>query len=162
MSPVRSTKLTFWLAIIALVTPFIWINIGPQGIAYYGPDVPDIYIFGAYITGKDWTFWGIAFAILFQLSMFIVLIVSASRSVKAAIHGRTRELRLLVALDIVLLLLFPAWLATYVEGVINNSDGAAADLRVYPHLGSVIYLLLLLCTINSMIMAGRGSQTENR
>jgi hypothetical protein len=41
------------LAIACLFSPFIFLKIGPKGYEYYGPDVPDIYILGGFILGKD-------------------------------------------------------------------------------------------------------------
>jgi hypothetical protein len=55
-----------------------------------------------------------------------------------------------------LLLMFPFWLGIYVHGVISNSDGAATDLRVYPHIGLVLYLLLWPLTINTFEKSSIG------
>ena len=52
-------KLLLTTAVLALLTlplPFVWFEIGPLGKLYYGPSVPDIYILGATILGKDKSF----------------------------------------------------------------------------------------------------------
>lgn len=154
MSPARSAKLTLWLSVLALFTPFLWIKIGPQGIAYYGPDVPDIYILGATILGKDRSFPGIAFAIKFQLVMGLCFILSSTLAVLWSRRGAL--VRWLITVQLVLLLLFPFWIGLYVNGVIHNSDGAATDLRVYPHLGFLVYILLLTLSINTFERSGTG------
>ena len=69
----RITNWIITLALISIVTPFVYMKIGPIGIKYYGKDVPDIYILGGYILGKDTSFWGINFAYKFQL--FCILLV---------------------------------------------------------------------------------------
>lgn len=155
MSLVRSTRLTLWLSVLALFTPFIWIKIGPQGIAFYGPDVPDIYILGATILGKDRSFPGIAFAIRFQLVLGLGFTLCSGLAV---LWSRRRTLvRGLATVQIALLLLFPFWLGLYVNGVIHNSDGAAADLRVYPHIGFLVYILLFMLSINTFIKSETGT-----
>jgi len=155
MSINRATKLSYWLALSALFTPFIWIKIGPQGIAIYGPDVPDIYFLGAFVTGKDWTFPPIAYAIVFQLILILFFILCTVIAEGAALRVALRQLMAVTSLQIILLVLFPFWMAVYVELVIHNSDGAVADLRVYPHFGVITYLLLLALAINIFIKAGR-------
>lgn len=155
MSLVQSTRLTLWLSVLALFTPFIWIKIGPQGIAFYGPDVPDIYILGATILGKDRSFPGIAFAIRFQLVLGLCFILCSGLAV---MWSRRRTLvRGLAHVQIALLLLFPFWLGLYVNGVIHNSDGAAADLRVYPHIGFLVYILLFALSINTFVGSENGT-----
>lgn len=124
---------SIFLAAISLATPFVWLKIGPKGMAYYGPDVPDIYILGATILGKDKSFWGIAFAVAFQLSIILYFIISSYITIKKADHKRW--VLGFTIINLTLLVLFPFWLSVYIDGVICNSDGAAADLTVYPHLG---------------------------
>jgi hypothetical protein len=41
------------LALISLAVPFVRLEIGPIGKQYYGPNVPDIFILGGTILGKD-------------------------------------------------------------------------------------------------------------
>ena len=144
----RSVRLTLWLAVAELFLPFIWMKIGPNGYAFYGPDVPDIYILGSTILGKDRSFGGIAFAIVFQLffgACFILCAWGADHRLRkgAAVEG-------LAAVQLILLVLFPFWLYQYVIGVIDNSDGAASDLRVYPHIGLVVYVALIALVINTL------------
>ncbi|RYU83364.1 hypothetical protein [Hymenobacter persicinus] len=130
-------------AAATLVTPFIWLKIGPAGYAYYGPNVPDIYIFGATITGKDRSFDGINLAYKSQLAIILYFVVS---SLCAAIRmRRRRETLILNYINFALLLLFPVWLYLYRGGVISNSDGA--DLTTYPHVGLLFYALLVLLNI---------------
>ena len=69
---------------------------------------------------------------------------------------RGAPVRGLARIQLVLLALFPFWLGVYVNGVINNSDGAAADLRVYPHIGLLLYVLLLVLTFNSFVKTATG------
>ncbi len=154
MSPVRSTRLTLWLSELALFMPFMWIKIGPMGIAFYGPDVPDIYILGIMCTGKDWRFSGIPLAMAFQLVFGLCFILCSFMSYRRALqHAPVRGLAMI---QLLLLLLFPFWLGLYVNGVIHNSDGAAADLRVYPHIGLLVYILLVALTINTFRKGARG------
>ncbi|MFT3884311.1 MAG: hypothetical protein QM724_02430 [Flavobacteriales bacterium] len=148
----RSTRLTLWLALVALATPFIWIKIGPQGIAFYGPDVPDIYILGATILGKDRS--PLIGAIEFQLVMGLCFILCAYMAFRRSRRGA--PVRGLARIQLALLSLFPFWLGLYVNGVINNSDGAAADLRVYPHIGLLVYVLLLALTLNTFAKGVEG------
>lgn len=151
----RSTKLTLWLAIASLVLPFIWIKIGPNGRAYYGPEVPDIYILGATVLGKDRSFGGIAFAIGFQLAMGLGFIGLA--------YGVNRGRYGLAWVQLVMLLLFPVWMKLYVDGVICNSDGAASDLQVYPHAGMAAYLMLLALVIHTLAgTQGRRNRAAGR
>lgn len=154
MTAERSTRLTLWLAVSALVLPFVWIDIGPQGLAHYGPDVPDIYILGATILGKDRNDGGISFAMRFQLVMSLCFILCTYVAFLRSRKGSSVQSVAVVQMQ--LLLMFPFWLCLYVDGVINNSDGAASDLRVYPHIGFVFYLLLWPLTINTFEKGGKG------
>jgi len=149
MTTARSAGLPLCLSIAALFTPFVWIDIGPLGIAFYGPDVPDIYILGATILGKDRSSPGIAFAIVFQLVMGMLFILCSCLAVVRSRRGAPAGG--VASFQLMLLVLFPLWLYLYVNGVINNSDGAAGDLRVYPHIGSLVYLLLVALTINTFV-----------
>jgi hypothetical protein len=155
MTSARSAGLTLWLSIAALFTPFVWIDIGPLGIAFYGPDVPDIYILGATILGKDRSFPGIAFAIVFQLVMGMLFILCSCLAIVRSRRGA--PVGGVATFQLMLLVLFPFWLYLYVNGVINNSDGAAADLRVYPHIGSLVYFLLVALTMNTFFGNAAGS-----
>lgn len=139
-------KLSAFLALIALGTPFIWMKIGPGGYAYYGPTVPDIYIFGGFISGKDITFAGISFAIVFQLTFIVYFITNCLRAARS--NSRERIIKL-GWINFCLLLLFPSWLQVYVNGVINNSD--AADLTVHYHAGMIIYLALAALNIAGLV-----------
>ena len=123
--------LTLW----AIITPFILLKIGPKGYEYYGPDVPDVYILGGYIFGKDLSWEPIKLAFQFQLLMILLYLLLIIISYLTFKWGVITRLPLMVSL--LLLLLFPLWLALYTQGVMNNSDGA--DLTVYPHVGAIIY-----------------------
>ncbi|WP_345114659.1 hypothetical protein [Hymenobacter algoricola] len=143
MTTKRGFLLSAILVAVSLATPFIWLKIGPGGYANYGPNVPDIYIFGATITGKDKSFEGINFAYKFQLVVIGYFLVS---SLWAAIRSdNRREALILNSINSVLLLLFPIWLYLYTDGVICNSDGA--DLTTYPHVGIILYLLLVFLNV---------------
>ncbi len=146
----RSAKLTLWLALAELALPFIWMKIGPNGYAFYGPDVPDIYILGATVLGKD--LYDLTLAIGFQLVMGLCFIICAYLVIRKLNKGR--EVRGIAMIPMVLLLLFPWWLRIYVQGVINNSDGAASDLRVFPHVGLVVYAMLVWLVVNTARKAG--------
>jgi hypothetical protein len=138
---------TIILATVSLASPFIWLKIGPEGYAYYGPNVPDIYILGATILGKDRSFWGIAVATTVQLIIIIYYILSTYWMAKN-IHKKQLVLNYTL-INLALLFLFPFWLYVYVGGVICNSDGA--DLSIYPHIGILIYLALLTLNISTII-----------
>ena len=71
-------------------------------------------------------------------------------------------MRGLARIQLVLLALFPFWLGLYVNGVISNSDGAAADLRVYPHIGLLLYVLLLVLTFNTIVKSATGGVSPTR
>ncbi len=137
----RSTRLTLRLAIAELVLPIIWMKIGPMGKAYYGPDVPDIYILGATILGKDLSFVPLLIAVIFQGVFGAVFIFCAFVAAKRAHRGLS--MKLYAWAQLILLLLFPWWLSYYIAGVINNSDGAAHDIQIYPHVGVLVYVALV-------------------
>ena len=123
------------LAIISLFTPFVYMEIGPKGIEYYGKDVPNIYILGGYILGKDTSFWGINFAYKFQLTfilLFVALIYKFQRDQK----------KIFLYFSLTLLICFPFWLELYTSGVKNNSD--SADLTTYPMPGLLIWAVILI------------------
>ena len=123
------------LSIIAIFTPFVYMEIGPKGIKHYGENVPDIYILGGYILGKDTSFWGINFAYKFQLFAILVYI--------ALIYNFNRRQKpILLIFSSLILILFPFWLEIYVEGVKNNSD--VADLSIYPMPGLIIWSVILV------------------
>ena len=133
------------LALLILPLPLVWFEIGPLGKLYYGPDVPDIYILGATILGKDRSFWGINFAYKFQLIVIVYFILSTLWTIKN-IERRNFALSL-TRLNVTLLILFPLWLYMYTSGVLNNSDGAVADIELHPGIGLLCYILILMVTI---------------
>ena len=133
------------LALLILPLPLVWFEIGPLGKLYYGPDVPDIYILGATILGKDRSFWGINFAYKFQLIVIVYFILSTLWTIK--IIERRNFAFNLTRLNVTLLILFPLWLYMYSSGVLNNSDGAAADIELHPGIGLLCYILILMVTI---------------
>lgn len=139
----RTTNWIIALTIISIVTPFIYIKIGPNGIEYYGKNVPDIYILGGYILGKDTSFWGINFAYKFQL-LCIAIIVGLTY-----FYNINKKVSYIVA-NLVLLFCFPFWLSIYIGGVKCNSDGAASDLTVYPMPGLILWGVITL--LNSWLL----------
>ena len=133
------------LALLILPLPLVWFEIGHLGKLYYGPDVPDIYILGATILGKDRSFWGINFAYKFQLIVIVYFIFSTLWTVK--IIERRNFAFNLTRFNVTLLILFPLWLYMYSSGVLNNSDGAVADIELHPGIGLLCYILILMVTI---------------
>jgi hypothetical protein len=128
------------LALISLAVPFVWLEIGPLGKQYYGPNMPDIYILGATILGKDKSFWGINFAYKFQL--FTILYFSISSLWTVCILEKRKLALSLTIINLLLLALFPLWLYYYVGVVLNNSDGASADMSIHWHIGLLIYFAI--------------------
>jgi len=136
----RTSNWIIALALISMVIPFIYMEIGPIGIKYYGKDVPDIYILGGYIIGKDTSFWGINFAYKFQL-LCIAIIIGLTY-----FYSINKKVSYIVA-NLVLLFCFPFWLKLYIDGVKCNSDGAASDLTVYPMPGLILWGLIFILHI---------------
>jgi hypothetical protein len=142
------------LAILTLPLPFVWLEIGPLGKQYYGQNVPDIYILGATILGKDRSFWGINFAYKFQL--LAILFYAAMNLLSAKVIDKRKTALILTTITLLLLLLFPFWLYLYVVGVIHNSDGAAEDLKIHYSIGLLLYVILIIInyqTFKSLINA---------
>ena len=133
------------LALLILPLPLVCFEIGTLGKLYYGTDVPDIYILGATILGKDRSFWGINFACKFQLIVIVYFILSTLWTIK--IIERRNFAFNLTRLNVTLLILFPLWLYMYSSGVLNNSDGAVADIELHPGIGLLCYILILMVTI---------------
>jgi hypothetical protein len=131
--------------VVLLFLPIVWMEIGPNGIVYYGPQVPDIYIYGGAITGKDLSFTPILIAMLLQ---FAFIMIGIFLSVVNCI-GEWKRPRAIGAtwFQTSLLLFFPYWMSMYVGGVICNSDGAASDLTVHYGSGVVFYILLFVINI---------------
>lgn len=139
------------LCLASLAAPFIWMKIGPGGYAYYGPNVPDIYILGGYITGKDTSWWGINLAYKFQ---WICILIFAGLSFLCYRKPDNRRIILTAGFfQIVFLILFPVWMRMYVSGVYNNSDNA--DLTVYPHVGWLLYILMWILVVWKLIKTRR-------
>jgi len=143
MRTLTSIKRSLWIeciiAFICLFLPFVYMKIGPGGYTHYGPTVPDIYIFGGYIFGKDTSWWAISFAIKFQLFFILLFLILCYWSIKK--HTNSKAIVPLQILKLGLIICFPPWLFFYQEHVQNNSDGA--DLTVYPHIGWIAYLGLV-------------------
>jgi len=114
-------------------------KIGPSGYAHYGPSVPDIYILGGYILGKDTSWWAIGFAYKFQLSCILLYLMLSYSAIKRCANAKSGVFLQIFKLG--LILCFPPWLFFYQEHVQNNSD--CADLIVYPHIGWIAYLGLV-------------------
>lgn len=131
------------ISVLSFFLPFVWLKIGPLGYEFYGPDVQDVYIYGATISGKDTSWFPINFSYKFQLTMMLVyLFLTVLTYVKLK-----KNVILLWAqlVNLSLLLLFPFWLSAYTNHVINNSDGA--DLSTYPHIGLFFYGVGLVLNI---------------
>lgn len=139
------------LAVIALFVPIVWLQVSRGGYIMYGPTVPHVYIYGGAITGKDTSFEGIAFAIQFQriFVLLFILLGLISFNIK-----RISSIFRLLFVQLFLLLLFPVWLALYVNGVICNSDGAG--LTEHYHIGMVIYGVLLALNVLSFVKVIRN------
>lgn len=108
--------------------------------------------------GKDLGFLPLAMATVFQLIFGMLFIYCAFAVVQRIRRGK--RIMLLVTVQMILLLLFPLWLGFYTAGVINNSDGAAADLRVYPHIGLVVYAALLVLVANTLYRSSQGRTVD--
>jgi hypothetical protein len=121
---------SLFLNLLCLPAPFVWMKIGPEGYKYYGPDVPDIWILGAYILGKDTRWPPIGLAWKWQLAFILI----TAFCTWCFLH---KPNKLLLWFNLCLLILFPLWLEIYSSGVINNSDGA--DLSVYPMPGLLLW-----------------------
>jgi len=133
------------LALTTLALPFVWLEIGPMGKEFYGPDVPDIYILGGTILGKNNSFWGINLAYKFQL--FTILFFSISCLGTVCFLEKRKLALSFTFINLLLLVLFPLWLYNYVGGVLNNSDGASADIIIHLQIGLIVFLLLFINTL---------------
>jgi hypothetical protein len=130
--------------IILLFLPIVWMEIGPSGIAYYGAQVPDIYIYGAAITGKDLAFTPILILMLIQFAFIMIGIFMSIVNCFGEMH-RARAVGT-TWFQSALLLIFPYWISSYVSVVICNSDGAASDLIL--HYGSGVTFCFLIFSMN--------------
>ena len=129
------TKILF--CIVGLIfTPTLWLKIGPQGYINYGPNVPDVYMFGFAYLGKDPKDWQFISNIQLAIMIFTFLIVLISIFI-----NKRRLDKFITRLSFSLFMLYPAWLIIVTPAIINNSDNAY--LTVYPHIGTAIYLLLM-------------------
>lgn len=155
----KVSKFIIALAIISLFTPFVHMKIGPKGIEYYGKNVPDIYIFGGYISGKDTSFWGINFAYklqLFAILLYIALIYSFKQIQKSTI----------LMISLLLLIFFPFWLVLYIQGVKNNCG--TEDLTIYPMPGLIIWAVISILHLWTLLkhyknqQNNRGLKTKTR
>lgn len=138
------------LSIFCLFTPFIWMEVGPLGHQYYGPTVPDVYIYGGTITGKDMRFWGISFAATFQLVFNLLFIMF---SLIALFMKKKAAVIVFLVIQSLLLALFPIWLEGYISGVIGNSD--AADLTIHKQIGMVFYYVLIGLNVLGLVVVFR-------
>lgn len=147
----RSLQWILRLTLLTLPAPFLWLEIGPKGYAWYGPDVPDIYILGGFITGKDLRWLPILHACIAQATG--ILITYASAWLVRRFAAETGMPILFLTINTLLLLVFPLWLSAYTEGVINNSDGA--DLTVHPHIGLLLYVVICGLTFRLLFLYAR-------
>ena len=139
----RILILMFVLGVIFLFSPIIFMKIGPLGYDNYGPNVPDIFIYGGNIFGKDKSFYGINFACKFQTISILLYLVLILKSYINIITNK-KSLNYLV-IGLCFALLFPLWLKAYSEGVVRNSDGA--DLTLYYSWGAIVYLMILFLNL---------------
>lgn len=140
------------LTLLTLPAPFLWLEIGPKGYEWYGPDVPDIYILGGFITGKDLRWLPILQACIAQ-AMGILITCASTLLVKRSAPETGMPI-LFLTINTLLLLVFPFWLSAYTEGVINNSDGA--DLTVHPHIGLGLYAVICGLTFRLLFLYARS------
>ena len=144
------TRLKIQAAIIALLTicclpaPFIKMKISPQGKHDCGFDVPDVYILGMGIIGKDTSFWGIAFAVVFQLIIIVITIVLVLFFYQGLNRDKIRQRNIII--NIFFLCLFPFWMNSYVEGVVGNSDCATVGLVITKQIGYYLYYAIFILT----------------
>jgi hypothetical protein len=149
-----------WLIAITILSfflPFVLLKIGPLGYENYGPDVSDVYIFGATISGKDKSWFPINFSYKFQMIMMLVYL-----SLTVNTHLRLRKSVIIIwaqVVNLTLLLLFPLWLMAYSNHVINNSDGA--DLSIYPHIGLAFYSIGLIINVSIFVKLKKLQLTVN-
>ena len=135
--------LNILLLFFFLFLPIVWMDIGPRGIEFYGPDVPDIYIYGGIITGKDLAFTPILIAMVLQAAFIIAGIVT---SLFAFRYTPVKHLALSVTVfHSVALALFPWWIEAYKDGVACNSDGA--DLTMHWMSGAYVYLAMVVVNV---------------
>jgi len=136
----KKTLTSIILTILFLFSPIVLLKIGPGGYEFYGNDVPDIYIWGFTIFGKDKTVDIINYSYKFQLfgilTYFLLMIASYLLKTKAKIF------RILTSIGFALLALFPIWFFIYHSWVVGNSDNS--DLTTIPHIGTVIYIAILV------------------
>ena len=130
-----------------LPAPFIWLEVGPSGFEWYGPDVPDIYILGGFITGKDLAWKPILDGFIAQFAGIMLSFLAALLAWRFARYPVLAVL--LLVFNTALLAVFPKWLYAYTVGVIHNSDNA--DLTVHPHIGLIIYLAICWLTFHLLI-----------
>jgi hypothetical protein len=143
-----SLKILIYGSLIIIFTPIVWLPIGPKGIEYFSPNVPnDAYILGGYILGKDWKDWG--YITIFQGSIIITYCILTIHTLIMSTQEKILITPLLINLG--LLTIFPFWLSLYTQGVINNSD--YADLQVYLHIGAVVYFILVYFNFKSVILS---------
>lgn len=145
MSRVKTILLLLKIVLAALLffSPLLWMKIGPGGYEYYGPTVPDVYIYGNHITGKDLDWKPIDFSWKFQATVILVYI-----SLCFLLYFRLRAGKNGTALFWImfgLVLLFPFWFLFYANHVHNNSD--CAELTWHLQYGWIFYGVLLLVNV---------------
>jgi hypothetical protein len=144
----RPFKWLLWSTILTLPAPFVWLQIGELGYVHYGPDVPDVYILGGFITGKDLSFFGILYAWIAQFTGIALSILCVTLA-KRFRHYRAPAL-LFLLLNALLLSAFPFWLPAYVEGVIHNSD--MTFMTAHPHIGLLLYVACCVLTLRLLVI----------
>jgi len=147
----RLFKWLLRLTLLTLPAPFVWLEIGPRGFEYYGPDVPDVYILGGFITGKDLRFQPILGACIAQFTG-IMLTYMAALVARRFTHVPAIAI-LFLMFNAGLLMVFPFGLHAYVEGVIHNSD--MAFMITHPHIGLLMYLAICVLTLWLLIVHAR-------
>lgn len=118
------------LSFLCLFAPFVWMKVDHGCTATRYAHVPDVWILGGWITGKDMLWPGILHAWIAQTAG-IVIVHGLFRAV------RRWRIRPLVAVSmlipaLVMMAVFPLWISTYVNGVIHNSDGVCFIIQYTP------------------------------
>jgi hypothetical protein len=152
---VTRAVLILLLGIGCIFSPFVWMKIGPGGYITYGPDVPDIWIYGGWITGKDRSWLPIGMSWKFQL---ITMLIFVGMSMLYLFHAAVQIRKGIRIFQLILLLFFPFWLFLYSGHVVNNSDGA--DLTVYWQAGCLVFLVLLMLIIRDLTTLLRKSKNS--
>lgn len=138
------------LGVVLIFSPIVWMEIGPNGIAYYGPQVPDIWVYGGALTGKDLGFIPL---LLIMLVQFAGILIGVMLSLVCFFRWRKRAVVILsVSIIMLFLLQFPSWITWYVAVIKGNSDGAASDLTIHWTYGTWIFIVIAALNISAVVI----------